>query len=78
MSTEKQVAVIYMATNGFLDEIPVDAVGRYEQEFLESLDSENADLMLELAEKLDLTEEMEERLRSACETFTQRFKAALE
>ncbi|MDP6778233.1 MAG: F0F1 ATP synthase subunit alpha [Candidatus Latescibacteria bacterium] len=78
MSTEKQVAVVYMATNGFLDEIPVDAVGRYEQEFLESLDSENADLMLELAQKLDLTEEMEERLRSACETFTQRFKAALE
>ena len=78
MSTEKQVAVIFMAANGFLDEIPVEAVGRYERELLESLDSEHADLMMEVGQKLDLSDEMEERLRSACETFTQRFIASLE
>ena len=78
MGVEKQVAVIFMATHGFLDGIPLEAVARYEQEFLDSLDSQHADLMLELSEKAEMTEDIEGRLEAACEAFTQGFKASLE
>ena len=78
MGMEKQAAVIFMATNGFLDDIPLKEVARYESEFLDFLEAQQADLVLELAEKQDLTDEMEERLRAACETFTQGFRASLE
>ena len=57
---------------------PLEEVARYEKEFLDSLDGQHADLMLELAEKADMTEDIEGRLQAACEAFTQGFKASLE
>ena len=30
---EEQVMIIYVATNGYLDEVPVDRAGRWEEEF---------------------------------------------
>jgi len=77
MSTEKQVVVLYMATNGYLDDIPRDEVARYEAELLEFMDAQHADLMLEIGQKLELTEEMTERLQKACESFTEGFRATL-
>jgi F-type H+-transporting ATPase subunit alpha len=78
MSNQRQVVVIYMATNGYLDEIPREEVARYEAEFLEFMDAQQADLMLEIEQKQELTDEMTDRLQKACESFTEGFKAALE
>ena len=38
MSIEKQVAIIYAATHGYLDEINIDEIKRFEKEFLEYLE----------------------------------------
>ena len=78
MTAESQVVVIFMANNGFLDDIPIEEVARYEEEFLGFLNGQQPDLMLELAEKQEVSDEMEERLRAACETFTEGFRASLD
>ncbi|MDX1566438.1 MAG: F0F1 ATP synthase subunit alpha [Longimicrobiales bacterium] len=71
MSVEHQVAVIYAVTNGLLDEIPVDDINAWEAGFHEHLDSQAADLMAELREKKNLSEELEERLVSEIEEYNE-------
>src|SRR6185369_13837444 len=48
---EKQVAIIYAGVNGFLDDVAVDSVRRFESEFLGFLDRRNPELLKTLREK---------------------------
>jgi len=75
MPVERQVVSIFAGTNGFLDEIPVDQVQRYEQELLELMDLKHAALLREIAEKQDLTEQITASLKQVLTDFTASFKA---
>jgi F-type H+-transporting ATPase subunit alpha len=77
MSVEKQVVSMFAGTNGFLDEIPVEQVARFEKEFLELMELKHADLLQVVAEKKDLSEETTATLKSILRTFTDSFKAAV-
>ncbi|MFS8512776.1 MAG: F0F1 ATP synthase subunit alpha, partial [Planifilum fulgidum] len=73
MPVEKQVVSLYTATKGYLDDIPVADVRRFEREFLAFMDAEHADILKEIKEKKDLTEEIENRLKQAIESFKKGF-----
>jgi F-type H+-transporting ATPase subunit alpha len=45
MSVEKQVAIIYLGTNGLLKDVPVDKVKEFEGEFLTSLEKKNPEVL---------------------------------
>jgi F-type H+-transporting ATPase subunit alpha len=45
LSMEEQVIVIYAGTNGFVDELPMGALARYETELLSYIKSRKADLI---------------------------------
>jgi F-type H+-transporting ATPase subunit alpha len=77
MAVEEQVAVIFAGTNGFLDEIPVDQVRRYEQELLDLLTLKHADLLQEIAAKKELTEDIIASLKAILKGFTDAFKATV-
>ncbi len=77
MPVEKQVVVIYAGTNGYLDEIPVEEVGRYEQEFLDMMDLKHAEFLLEIARKKEMTEDISTRLKDILTSFTAAFKSSL-
>jgi len=51
LSVEKQILVLFAATNGFVDAYPVDVLGRYEKELYEWAEKNKADVMHELAKK---------------------------
>ena len=51
MPVEQQVAIIYAGTQGFLDDVPVDKVGRYETEMLSWMDRMHPELLREIREK---------------------------
>ena len=74
MPVEKQVAVIFAATNGYVDDFPVEQVKRFEEEFLAFLDAQHTALLTELAEKREMTEEIERKLRASIEAFLKSFK----
>jgi F-type H+-transporting ATPase subunit alpha len=76
MAVEKQVTSIFAGTNGYLDEIPLEQVQRFEKEFLELLELKHADLLQSIAEKKDLTDEITERLKKILREFTDSFKAS--
>ncbi len=48
MPVEQQVVVIYAGTHGFLDELPVDAVGKYEEKLLEYTQQNHPDILREI------------------------------
>jgi F-type H+-transporting ATPase subunit alpha len=51
LPVEKQVLILFAATNGFVDTYPVEALGRYEKELYAFVDKSKADVMHELAKK---------------------------
>src|ERR1700684_1531344 len=59
MTVEQEVMVIYAGTKGYLDTIPVNRVQEFQSQFLQYVDSSVADLRSTLAEKKELTEELE-------------------
>jgi F-type H+-transporting ATPase subunit alpha len=77
MTVAKQVASIFAGTNGYLDEIPVEEVGRFETEFLEMMELKHPEILQEIAEKKDLSEELTGKLKSVLQQFTESFKVTV-
>jgi F-type H+-transporting ATPase subunit alpha len=75
MTVDEQVVVIYAGTRGYLDGVPVEAVGRYEEELLRHLKDKHADVLKDIVSTGELTEKNEEKLKKALEAFTKAFAA---
>ncbi len=77
MPVEKQVVSIYLAVKGFLDDIEVEAVRRFEEEFHAHLDANHPEIYQAIRDTKDLTEETEEAIKQAVESFKKSFSAAV-
>ena len=77
MPVEKEVVSLFAGTNGFLDDVPLEHVARYERELLELMELKNADLLQSIAETKDLGPDITERLKGILRQFTDSFKAAI-
>jgi F-type H+/Na+-transporting ATPase subunit alpha len=75
IAVEKQIAIIYAATQGHLDAIPVAAVQRFERELYAFLESKHAGLLKDIREKKELIPALQERLNSALAEFGRLFTA---
>jgi len=73
LAVEEQVCVIYAGTRGYLDRIPTSEVGRFEQELLSRLHTQNKDLLDGIRTKKALDDELEGKLKAALESFTSTF-----
>ena len=69
MPVEKQIVIIFAATNGFLDALPVPECRRYEKELLAWLDRSHGALVGAIAEKKDIKGELSEKLKAALTGF---------
>src|SRR6188768_1513685 len=69
MPVEQEVMVIYAGTKGYLDDVPVNRVQEFQNQFLEYVDTRQAALRSDLAEKKELTEDIENRLKQALADF---------
>ena len=73
LKVEEQVSVIFAGVSGYLDQLPVDKVTEFEQGFLALLRSDHKDLLAEIREKRELTDDIRERLRTAADAFAKVF-----
>ncbi len=76
MPVEQQVVSIFAGTNGYLDEIPLEHVQRFERELLEMMQLRNADLLKTIADTKDLSEQTQKSLHEIIKNFVASFKAA--
>ena len=75
MPTEEQVASIFAAARGHLDDIDVDRVLPFENGLLEMLRSVRPDLLQDIRERKKLDDDLEVRLNAAIEEFKASFQA---
>ncbi|MDO8408615.1 MAG: F0F1 ATP synthase subunit alpha, partial [Phenylobacterium sp.] len=73
LQVEEQVAVIYAGTRGYLDNVAVGDVTRYEAELLSYLHGKHQDLLDNIRTKKDLKAELETELKSVLDAFTKTF-----
>ena len=75
MSMVEQVAVLFAATQGFIDDVPVEAISKFEQEFQRYMRDRKADVMKELADKKAIDDDLKAKLTQAIEDFKIGFQA---
>ncbi|MBS1552430.1 MAG: F0F1 ATP synthase subunit alpha [Bacteroidetes bacterium] len=77
MTVEDQVLIIYAATKGYLDEIPVNHVNRFQNDFIQEVENMHPDIIKSIADTKDLTKENTEKMDSVLKDFTERFRSTL-
>ena len=71
-SVERQVVSFYAVTNGYLDDVEISKVKRFEKELLDYLKA-NTDILSEIEDKKALNKELEERLKENIINFKKSF-----
>ena len=74
MPVEEQVIIIYTVTNGYLDDLPVDNLQRFEEEYLSFVDSNYAEVKEEIVESGKLSDELKEKLDEIVKEFKDMFQ----
>src|SRR3954470_20467261 len=75
LAVEKQVAILYAATKGKLDDIPTPRVKDFETGFYRFLETEHPNILKELGETKNLTAELASGLDQAIDEYRQSFNA---
>jgi F-type H+-transporting ATPase subunit alpha len=71
---ERQVVSIWAGTNGYLDDVQVDDVSRFEAEFLDHVEANQPQIFEHIREKGDLPDDVEQQLHDAVKEFRSRFR----
>ena len=74
-SVERQVLIVYAATNGYIDTLPVETMRRYENELFDYIESKHPQALATLREKRELSTEVKTQLNAVLEEFKGRFAA---
>ena len=78
LAVEKQVTIIYAATKGFLDAVPVEEVRRYEEELYRFIETRYPNVFAGIADKKILDDEVKAALEGALTEFNKQFLAGRE
>ncbi len=76
MPVEEQIVVIYAGVNGFLDELPVDSIREFEQEYLRFLRSMQPEILAEIRERKSISDVLMDNLNRVIAGFVKEFGAA--
>jgi len=75
LPVEKQILIIYAGTNGFVDELPLTALKKYEQELYSFVESRYPDIFADILKKRELDGDLRAKMNKALEEFKAGFKA---
>src|SRR3979490_215841 len=69
MDVEKQVLIIWSATNGFTDDVPVEDLHKFEEEVLRFVENSHPAVLQKLREKKAITDEIQKDLEQSLKDF---------
>ena len=75
MNVFEQVVVVYAVTNGFMDDVEIPEIKRFEKEFLHFMQSEGESFYKKISEKRAFNDELTAELNNLISRFKERFKA---
>jgi F-type H+-transporting ATPase subunit alpha len=71
---EEQVIMIFVAINGYLDDIPTEKVKDFEGKFLQYMKDKHSGIILEIKEKKKIDDDTSSRLKKATMEFKEEYK----
>jgi F-type H+-transporting ATPase subunit alpha len=74
MAVEEQVAVIFAASNGYLDDVEPDVVMDWERQFRDYMRDSHGEILESIREEGQLSDETEQKLREAFEHFNENYE----
>ncbi len=75
LAVEKQILVIFAATQGYIDTIDVKKIPHFENALYEFFDTRYASLLEEIRNKKEIGKELETKLRKALDEFKEKYNA---
>jgi F-type H+-transporting ATPase subunit alpha len=76
LPVEKQVAILFAGTQGLIDQVPVQDVRSYEEQFHRFMDTRFPTVLAAIREKKNLDDELKAALSDAVKDFTEQFMAS--
>ncbi len=73
LPVEKQILIIFAATNGFLDDLPVESLRQFEQELYDFMDSRGTAMLARITETKTLDDELRQQITEAIGEFKKGF-----
>jgi F-type H+/Na+-transporting ATPase subunit alpha len=74
LPVEKQVVIIFAGTNGYIDELPLTALKKYEHELYSFIESKYPDVFADILKKRELDNDLRAKLKKALDDFKGIFK----
>jgi F-type H+/Na+-transporting ATPase subunit alpha len=75
LNVQEQVSILFAGTRGYLDEVPVEDVKKFEAEFLDFMRNSKSDILNTIKTKQVIDDETEGKLRAAIDEFKKGFRA---
>ncbi len=75
IEVEKQIVLIYLGVNGYLDDLPLERVAVVQDEFFAFVESNYPDVLKEIREKKAFDDPLREKMDKVCKEFIDIFKA---
>jgi F-type H+-transporting ATPase subunit alpha len=72
MPVEQQVVVIFAGTKGYLDDVPLNRIGEFQDKLLNFASTQGSDVLRSMAEKKDLSDEIDQKLHQLLKDFKAR------
>ena len=73
MPVEKQVLTIFSATNGYLDDYPVEVIGKYAEEMVRFVENRHPRILKDIKEKEKLDDDLQATMKNALDEFKNEF-----
>ena len=73
LPVEKQIAIIFAGTQGFLDQFPISSLQRYETEMYDYIDASDSKLWEDIRTKKELDDDLKGRLKKLLTDFGKKF-----
>jgi F-type H+-transporting ATPase subunit alpha len=74
LPVEKQILIIYAGTNGFVDELPLTALKKYEEDLYSFVESRHPEVFSDILKKRELDDDLRAKMKKALEDFKGVFK----
>lgn len=71
----EQVAILFAAINGFVDDVALKSVAKFETDYITYLKSSNSGILEEIVEKKAISEELTNKMKASLTTFKKQFVA---
>ena len=75
LALEEQIIILFAGTQGYLDDLPIESVKKFEAEFLRYIKETKEDIRAEIREKKALDDTLKEKLAHTIEGFKKGFQA---